>query len=213
VSFYNRSAGFYQNHHPVNNYYYNNTAYKNGVNFNMLGYDLATGNDSIGMGIYKNNAAFSGTATSNASGADAAYNSWDIPGLTVSASDFESIDTAAGIYAPRKADGSLPDVKFMHLSTGSGLIDKGVNVGLPYSGSAPDLGAFETGMTRVADFLFQSKKARPVFFWGNNVRGSGVFDVLGRESADKQFQGRKRRGNEGFKCVSDHGVFRYYLID
>jgi hypothetical protein len=48
------------------------------------------------------------------------------------------------LYAPRKADGSLPDITFGHLAAGSDLIDKGVIIlGLSYSGSAPDLGAFE----------------------------------------------------------------------
>ncbi|MBN1309005.1 MAG: hypothetical protein JXA18_13865, partial [Chitinispirillaceae bacterium] len=47
------------------------------------------------------------------------------------------------VFGPRKADGSLPDVKFMHLSANSKLIDKGKDVGLPFTGSAPDLGAFE----------------------------------------------------------------------
>ncbi len=31
----------------------------------------------------------------------------------------------------------------MHLTSGSYLIDAGLNVGLPYNGAAPDLGAFE----------------------------------------------------------------------
>jgi hypothetical protein len=34
-----------------------------------------------------------------------------------------------------------------HLQSSSPVIDKGINVGLPYSGSAPDMGAFETGGT------------------------------------------------------------------
>jgi hypothetical protein len=33
-----------------------------------------------------------------------------------------------------------------HLRDGSPAIDQGVNVGLPYAGAAPDLGAYETGM-------------------------------------------------------------------
>ncbi len=45
---------------------------------------------------------------------------------------------------PRKADGSLPDLKLLKLVSTSDLIDKGINVGLPYSGTAPDIGAFET---------------------------------------------------------------------
>jgi hypothetical protein len=144
VAFLNKAAGFYQNHQPANNYYYNNTSYNNrSANFNMLGYNLSTGAD-VGMGIYRNNVSFTGTATSNATGADASYDSWNISGLTVAASDFLSVDTT-GIYGPRKADGSQPDVKFMHLAAGSKLIDKGTNVGLPYTGVAPDLGAFEYG--------------------------------------------------------------------
>jgi hypothetical protein len=149
VSFLNKAAGFYQNHQLGPSYFYNNTSYNNkGGDFNMLGYDLTTG-AGVGMGIYRNNVAYLGTATSNSTGADASFNSWDISGLTVAASDFVSTDTA-GIYGPRKADGSLPDVKFMHLAAGSKLIGKGTNVGLPFTGAAPDLGAFEYGVTTQA---------------------------------------------------------------
>ena len=149
VAFLCKAAGFYQNHQLGPSYFYNNTAFNNrSANFNMLGYDLATG-AGVGMGIYRNNVAFTGTATSNSTGADASFNSWDISGLTVAASDFVSTDTA-GMYGPRKADGSLPDVKFMHLAAGSRLIDKGTDVGLPYAGAAPDLGAFEYGAVSVA---------------------------------------------------------------
>ena len=148
VGFLCKAAGFYQNHQLGPSYFYNNTSYNNkGGDFNMLGYDLATG-AGVGMGIYRNNVAYLGTATSNSTGADASFNSWDISGLTVAASDFVSTDTA-GMYGPRKANGNLPDVKFMHLAAGSKLIDKGTNVGLPYTGAAPDLGAFEYGATTI----------------------------------------------------------------
>jgi hypothetical protein len=72
------------------------------------------------------------------------HNSWDTSGITVESADFVSLDSSQ-LSKPRKADGSLPDITFLHLATGSDLINKGVNVGLSYSGSAPDLGAFETG--------------------------------------------------------------------
>ncbi|MBN1128837.1 MAG: right-handed parallel beta-helix repeat-containing protein [Chitinispirillaceae bacterium] len=149
VSFNNRAQGFYQNHHPVANYYYNNTSYNNrSGNFNMLGYDLSAGADA-GRGILRNNIAFTGTAVSNAAGTDASYNTWNLTSVSVTAADFQSIDTA-GIAGPRKADGSLPAIPFLRLVAGSDLIDKGVNVSFPYSGSAPDLGAFEFGATAVA---------------------------------------------------------------
>ena len=61
---------------------------------------------------------------------------------SVTASDFASLDDAQ-LVAPRKADGSLPDITFMHLASRSPLVNAGVDVGLPFVGSAPDIGAFE----------------------------------------------------------------------
>ena len=49
------------------------------------------------------------------------------------------------LLRPRKADGSLPDITFGHLASGSDLIDAGTYVGIPYQGSAPDLGYYESG--------------------------------------------------------------------
>jgi hypothetical protein len=34
-------------------------------------------------------------------------------------------------------------IRLLHLAHGSTLIDKGVDVGFPFHGPAPDLGAFE----------------------------------------------------------------------
>jgi hypothetical protein len=57
---------------------------------------------------------------------------------------------------PRQADGSLPDIgNFLKLASDSNLINvgtpisfvfNGVTYNLPFNGSAPDLGAFETGV-------------------------------------------------------------------
>jgi pectate disaccharide-lyase len=68
-------------------------------------------------------------------------NSWNLP-VTVTAADFVSV-SASDAVAPRQADGSLPDNGFARLAAGSDLIDQGVDVGLPYNGTAPDLGAYE----------------------------------------------------------------------
>lgn len=144
LSFFNKAAGFYQNHQPIANYFYNNTAFGNSVGFNMLGYDLSRRADA-GMGVYRNNISMNDrTPVSNANGADAAGNSWDISGLGITAADFLSLDTA-GVFGPRRPDGSLPDLEFMRLSPDSRLINRGVDVGLPFNGPAPDLGAFEYG--------------------------------------------------------------------
>jgi len=69
--------------------------------------------------------------------------------FNVSHADFISTDTV-GVRGPRKPDGSLPDINFMHLSKGSDLIDAGTGVGIPYQDLAPDLGAFEYGISTPA---------------------------------------------------------------
>lgn len=69
------------------------------------------------------------------------HNSWQ-PGFTVTDDDFIGLD-ATQLVRPRKPDGTLPDIDFLHLATGSDLFDAGVNVGLSYWGEAPDIGAFE----------------------------------------------------------------------
>jgi len=74
--------------------------------------------------------------------------SWTITGVTADSSDFISLDSTLA-KAPREADGSLPNNGFAKLVSTSDLIDKGVDVGLSYFGKAPDLGAFEFGLTDV----------------------------------------------------------------
>jgi hypothetical protein len=143
----NGASGFYANHQPgqaAN--WYNNTAYSDHPNFNMLeAIDTSPANSSVPgtREVMHNNLAYVGTGTSNLdeSGSMVSNNWFTLP-VTVSAADFQSLD-ASQMTLPRQADGSLPDITFMHLAQGSDLIDAGVNVGLPYNGAAPDLGAFE----------------------------------------------------------------------
>ena len=90
-----------------------------------------------------NNIAYDNIGSSAALGVltNVDHNSWD-SGVTVNNTDFVSLD-ATQLGAPRKADGSLPDLTFGHLASCSDLINAGTNVGLPYLGSAPDIGVFE----------------------------------------------------------------------
>ena len=148
LAFLNRASGFYANHHPVPNRFYNNTSYNNHPDFNLLGV-AADGMSDANMGILRNNIAFGGTLLSNNTGpqVDEANNSWSANvGATITAADFQDL-SVTGMDGPRLADGGLPSLANFHLATGSDLIDKGVNLGLPYVGAAPDLGAFEVGDT------------------------------------------------------------------
>ena len=72
------------------------------------------------------------------------FESLDDPSMTVTGKD---LSTIPGILGPRNADGSLPDVGFLKLKKGSRAIDKGEDLGFPFVGEAPDLGAFEYGLS------------------------------------------------------------------
>jgi hypothetical protein len=140
AAFANRASGFYANHHTLANDYFNNTGYGNHPDFNMLG--VSPSGAAVGLGNLRNNIAYTGTLLSNMTGTDAAYNSWNL-GVTLSDAQFQSVSTS-GWDVPRRADGSLPVLLDLRLAANSTLIDKGIDVGLPYTGRAPDLGAFES---------------------------------------------------------------------
>ncbi|MGB8297262.1 MAG: right-handed parallel beta-helix repeat-containing protein, partial [Polyangia bacterium] len=161
-----KASGFYANHSSGGNTWYNNTSYNNGTQYNML---ASTWSEPNGGGtrtdgvtltgskahIMRNNIGYPDKNEYIAGyGVDTQFNTWDL-NITPAAKDFLSItDTSVGgtganiettslALGPRQADGSLPNVDFLKLAAGSQMIDKGTNVGLPFVGAAPDLGAYE----------------------------------------------------------------------
>jgi hypothetical protein len=151
----NKANGFYSNHHLEGSDWYNNTAYGNGVNFNMLNRKSKTETEYLidGPGynhVLRNNMSFAprqaGNDITNCDNARCIvdHNSFLNKGITVSTDDFLSLDTAQ-LTAPRRPDGSLPLIDFMRLKPGSKLIDKGIDIVLPFLGKAPVIGCFVTG--------------------------------------------------------------------
>ncbi len=67
---------------------------------------------------------------------DVHLNCFNLP-VAFTAVDFASLDEA-GPVKPRRLNGDLPDVPFLRLAAGSAAIDRGVERGRPFSGSAPD---------------------------------------------------------------------------
>jgi hypothetical protein len=139
LSFNNKAKGFDQNNNKGSMTLYNCTGYNNvGKDFSISSalnsgqvctitncVDLGTSKVSLGSFVIQTT------------------NSWQSP-FVVTSADFLSIDST-GVTAPRQADGSLPIISYMHLATGSDLIDAGTNVGIAYNNTKPDLGAWETG--------------------------------------------------------------------
>jgi hypothetical protein len=116
---------------------YNGSAFSNGNNYNF-----SNTNPAASL-IIKNSVSLSGTNANNlnATTTNITNNGWQ-NGITTNSADFVSLNIDL-LLSARQADGSLPNVSFMKLVTGSDLIDAGVDVGLPFNGAAPDLGAFE----------------------------------------------------------------------
>jgi uncharacterized repeat protein (TIGR02059 family) len=97
------------------------------------------------------------------------HNTWDAGGPSVTDADFVSIDMTE-LKRARKGDGSLPDINFSKLKTGSALIDAGIDVGISFAGNAPDLGAFETGSA-------PSVPTVPVAYQSSVIKNSNPSDI------------------------------------
>jgi hypothetical protein len=145
LAVHNKANGFYSNHHPGGSDWFNNTAYRNGTNFNMLCRLADNHTDVDGFGHkLRNNLSFKSRTDItklDTSKSDSASNSFDL-GLKFTDKDFAGLDELELIQA-RQPNGDLPIIKLMHLAPENAAIDKGVDVGFPFHGPAPDLGAFE----------------------------------------------------------------------
>ncbi len=113
-----------------------NTAWAN----RNLDFALDHGTVTQGVHVVRNNVSVSHTFAIQGSSV-ATSNSWQVA-PTVGTADFLSVDPSFAI-APRRDDGRLPEAPFLRPIPGGILVDKGVDFGDPFSGPAPDLGAFE----------------------------------------------------------------------
>lgn len=151
----NAAYGFSPNNSgdtPLSGRYLNNTAYYNGHKEGIghgLGYGwiiMQTNTPTPPQGeLYANNLAYKNQKGDfhrvRTQQTNDKHNSWNM-GVTLSDDHFRSLDWTQ-LKRPRKKDGSLPDIDFMKPKSGTVLIDAGMEVGLNFKGSAPDLGAFE----------------------------------------------------------------------
>lgn len=118
VAWGNKGNGFNENTAELALTLYNNTS---GNNYNHQYHFYNP------INVFRNNLSFGGLDHLPTPANDA-YNSWSLP-VQVQESDFESLVATSS--------------NFLRLKSGSDLINQGVNVGLPYLGTQPDLGAFE----------------------------------------------------------------------
>ncbi len=191
-----RTHGFDVNGNESGVTLYHNTAYLNrGVNYN---FDDDPNETELGPYVLRNNVSLGASVRMDDSVTEEEANSWNSSVDRASNADFVSRDDT-GADGPRQPDGSLPDLNgFLHLKAGSDLIDTGVDVGLAYSGSAPDLGAYEFDQGGTAAEADPVAGAALSLAGPNPVRGRtqlaitldasrvvrvSVHDALGREVA------------------------------
>lgn len=134
----NTGRGFDQNNNFAGITVYNCVSYKNETS----NYYFTSPIQSSDKHIFKNNISLGTTNNITTTNATESNNSWST-GFSVTSADFESLDTTLATIG-RNPDGTLPETKLFRLKTTSTLINNGVDVGLPFNGNNPDLGAFET---------------------------------------------------------------------
>ncbi|TAL05798.1 MAG: DUF1565 domain-containing protein [Verrucomicrobia bacterium] len=142
LAFVNESNGVDQNNNEEGQTIDNNTSWGNKArNFN-----LNHGTNSTPH-LVRNNLSFSGASgDSFRTGTIVTSNSWQVVSSpAANAGDVLSVNSS-GVDGPRQSDGSLPVLPFLRPVPAGRLIDKGVDVGDPFAGAAPDLGAFEDGL-------------------------------------------------------------------
>ena len=153
VTFGNRSKGFDHNNGDAGQTMVNCTGYSNGVTLAKPNFSFPE-TPTKGIRLYNlliNCVSFAGGALYDLDPTTVQYsNSWQV--ATVTAADFASLDVSVATN-PRNADFTLPVNNLFRIAAGSDLIDRGRNVGLPFNGSAPDLGAFEFGSAVAAPVL------------------------------------------------------------
>ncbi len=166
LAFKNKVKGFDQNNNRGSMILYNCSGHGNLVANYRITQELAAGK----VLIVKNCIDPDGSAEIGAF-AEQETNSWMDP-FVVTNEDFLSLDDSAA-YGPRKEDGSLPDIEYMHLADGSDLVNAGVDVGLPYKGALPDLGCFETDFISYAS-VYNDGDPVKAGFYPNPVGSKGV---------------------------------------
>jgi len=149
VAFNNGHHGFTDNDNPGNITVTNNTSYNNAEsNFNFRDGSTST---------FTNNLSYNAGASDKSFGTDVSgKNVWwkngvstSASSLVVSSADFVSLTPSVA----KNADGSPNLGNFLALASGSDMINAGIAAtGITYNGSAPDIGARESGSTSTTNY-------------------------------------------------------------
>lgn len=139
TSWNNNAAGFHMSYGPLT--IINCASYEN----KAFGFDYTDGNkhEMFNCWEFENNSENPNYPETDPDLSLSSHNSWDgTISVALDHADFLSVDDS-GLLDERSAEGTLPKTSFLKLSAGSDLIDAGIDMGFPFLGVAPDIGAFE----------------------------------------------------------------------
>ncbi len=142
VAFGNKANGYDQNNNVAGITLDQNTAWANGSRDFNLNHNT-TNAPMKGVHVLRNNLSIGGTVSIQASALQT-NNSWQAVSSPAAGAGDVLSTLVSYVKAPRRDDGRLPETPFLRPVPNGRLEDKGTNLGEPFSGSAPDLGAFET---------------------------------------------------------------------
>lgn len=131
----NRNFGIVENALIGQSDIFNNTVSESGT------YSFWFGAWNASVSNITNNISYNDAGRDIGGSAIETTNSWQ-GGLTVTSGDFQSTDDTQ-LDDARNVDNTLPTITFMKLALGSDLIDAGTDVGLPFTGTDPDIGYTE----------------------------------------------------------------------
>jgi hypothetical protein len=143
IAFKNPHHGYDQNNNSTTQTLDHCTAWANGAAAGGSGHNFNLNHGPVVTHILRNNLSIDGTVSTNTISI-LRSNSWQVvTSPAASTNDVLSINESFALY-PRRDDGGLPEVPILRPVVGGRLLDKGANLGAPFAGSAPDLGAFES---------------------------------------------------------------------
>jgi hypothetical protein len=159
IAFDNTLSGFAQNYSKAGQTLINCTAFRNSSSHYNFALADAVSSGTLLKHYVMNCISYNGTNTFGTA-IQSTSNSWQVTALTDA--DFVSLDTA-GVTGPRNSDYSLPKLNFLHIAKTSALVNAGTVIALPcggdstiavpYSGSSPDIGAYEADTASSATLI------------------------------------------------------------
>ena len=181
IAWKNKQNGIYANHHLGGNDWYNNSAYANKRNYNMV--NRKSVSEAVDVDGYdhvlKNNLSYGGTA----------YDYWKIsetlctlenntflPTVTLTNSDFESLD-GTQLKRERQADGSLPEITFLKLKPTSKAYEMNIGYQFDYETVASGIKSVRVADSQDAVYTLEGFRVEHPMAKGIYIRGGKKFVI------------------------------------